>query len=127
MGVLQTRRLQGSAEAGLEAVWKQHPNGSAMCAQLLGQEPGCHGSYRAPTEQMRAAEGQGVATGTAPCLCQKNSVEAACGKGKACLYLSAEASVHIPSVWLTREREACWEVQNWVKTPPDWLDHGIWF
>lgn len=52
---------------------------------------------------------------------------AACSKGRACLCLSAEGSVHIPSVWLTRETEACWEVQNWVKTLPDWFDGGIWF
>lgn len=105
----------------------RHLSGSAMCAQFLEQKLGCHGCYRAPTVRMRAAQGQGVAAGTASSLCQKNSVEAACSKGKACSYLSAKGSVHIPSVWLTGEREACWEVQNWVKTLPDWLDDGIWF
>lgn len=98
-----------------------------MCAQFLDQKLCCHGYYSAHAEEMRAAEGQGVAIGTVSCLCRKNSVEAACGKGKACSYLSAKDYVHIPSVWLIREEDACWEVQNWVKTLPDWLDVGIRF
>lgn len=115
----------------LRQVWRQcvsrHLSGSAMCAQFLDQKLCFYGYYSAYTEEMRAAEGQGVAIGTASCLCQKNSVEAACSKGKACLYLSAKDYVRIPSVWLIREEDACWEVQNWVKTLPDWLDVGIWF
>lgn len=74
-----------------------------MCAQFLDQKLCCHGYYSAHTEEMRAAEGQGVAFDTASCLCQKNRVEAACGEGKAYSYLSAEVYVHILSVWLMRE------------------------
>jgi len=52
-------------------------SGSVMCAQFLDQKLYCHGYYSAHTEDIRAAEGQGAAIGTASCLCQKNSVKAA--------------------------------------------------
>lgn len=83
----------------------RHLSGSAMCAQFLEQKLGCHGCYSALTVQMRAAQGQGVAAGTASCLCQKNSAEAACSKGKACSYLSAKTLYMYPqSGLLERER-----------------------
>lgn len=83
----------------------------------------------APTKDVGATEEQGVAAGTMSCVCQK-SVQAAWGKGKACFNLSAKGYVCIPpalSERLSREEDACWEVQNWVKTLPDWLAVGIWF
>lgn len=127
-GFANTGRLQSSAKAGLEATCKQALKGLSPVCTIPGAETGLPRLLLLPvTEHRRAAEGQGGATGTASCWCQKNSVEAACSKGKACLCLSAEGSVHIPSIWLTGEKEACWEVQNWVKTLPDWLDDGIWF
>lgn len=61
-------------------------------------------AYRAHHEETSGAEGQGVAIDTVFCLCQKNSMEADCGKGKAGSYLSAKDDAHVPCAWPIGEK-----------------------
>lgn len=122
-GFANTGRLQRSAKAGLQAMCKQAFKGLSHVCTIPGAETGLprllQGSHCAGESCWRAR--------SCPWHCiLLMSQQAACSKGKACSYLSAGGLYTYPQSGLL-ERQACWEVQNWVKTLPDWLDDEICF
>lgn len=114
-------------------VWRQRVSrrwsSSAMCAWFLDEELPCHSWDRARAEEVGAAEGQGVLLlALHPTYARRIARKLLGATTKPvciCLWKTEDATV--PSVWLVRERDVCWEVQNWVKTLPGWLEIEVWF
>lgn len=102
-GVANTGCLLGQ---GCRQCVNRHLDGSAMCAQFLEQKLGCHGCYCALCA-LGAAQGRGVATGTAACLWQRSSVGLPAAKAElVCVCLQKALYTSPQSGLLERQRLA---------------------